>query len=122
MIAAEQPGREHQHDHQQHVGDPHVHAGLPHHLFEFAQEVQVVEEAQQRRFVGPPLAHDVDLDIVSGTRQPPCHLALLLDFRSAAAGEDQHADEDEREYAACQYKIHILYPMVVLRKSLASSL
>src|SRR5271163_1687489 len=106
QIAAEQSGREHQHDDQQHVGNPHVHAGLPHHLFQLAQEVQVVEESEQRPLLGTPPADDLDFDIIGGTGQAPCHLALLLDLRSAAVGNDQHADEDDREYAACQYKIH----------------
>jgi hypothetical protein len=105
-IAAEQARAEHQHDDQQDVADPHVHARLPHHLFELAQQIQAVEAAQQHALLRPPLAHDVDLDLVRRTRQAPGHLALLLDFVAATAGKNQHAHEDEREYAACHQKIH----------------
>src|SRR5271154_6789207 len=105
-VAAEQSRAEHQHDYQQDVGDPHVHAGLPHRLFELARQVEVVQTRQQRALFGPRLAHDVDLNLVGGTRQAPRHLALLLDLVAAAAGKEQHANEDEREYAACHQKVH----------------
>src|SRR5260370_18413006 len=60
-LAEAHPRCEHQHNDEQHFGDPHVDAGLPHVLFELAQHVQAIEQNQDALFARPILTRDVDV-------------------------------------------------------------